>query len=406
MDKVMVGKSGWQWLCVAGAVALASASALAQPVSEFKLPPASASASPAVQGPVDPQNPVATAPKAQETLRPPAVLDQKLPALPAATFTPRPAAPRTSPAAARSAPAAVPASGQNEAGRTETTPAPLAAPPASSPPVGFPSIAASPAANPAPGPATAPLPDAEASWLPYATGGALALIALIAGIVWRRRAARRAMPDVAFERPVTASPVAAEPSPPAALPAEPPAAPPAAPAPAQAPAQAAAPEAPATGLALTLEATRMNASLVATTLNYRLRIANHTDTLLWALAIEGDMIAAQAGIEPERQLAMAGQPLEPRHALASLAPGESAEFTGALSLPLSAINPIRAGTQALFIPLARFRVVSRGDGTHPQALVRTFVVGEEPATAGAQLRPFRLDLGPRTYSRIAQRALA
>jgi hypothetical protein len=38
-------------------------------------------------------------------------------------------------------------------------------------------------------------------------------------------------------------------------------------------------------------------------------------------------------------------------------------------------------------------------------LARTFVVGEAQGPAGAGLRPFRLDLGPRTYSRLDQRAV-
>jgi len=34
------------------------------------------------------------------------------------------------------------------------------------------------------------------------------------------------------------------------------------------------------------------------------------------------------------------------------------------------------------------------------------VVGEVPENPAAALRPFRLDLGPRVYSRIGQRAVA
>jgi len=33
------------------------------------------------------------------------------------------------------------------------------------------------------------------------------------------------------------------------------------------------------------------------------------------------------------------------------------------------------------------------------------LVGELPEAPGAALRPFRLDLGPRTYSRLGQRAV-
>ncbi len=162
---------------------------------------------------------------------------------------------------------------------------------------------------------------------------------------------------------------------------------------------------PSRGIALALEATRMNASLMATTLSYKLTLTNHTGTALSGLAIEGDMIAAQAQVPAERQVAGAAQHLEQRHQLATLAPGESAEFSGDIRVPLTMIAPIRAGAQALFIPLARFRVEAGADGRGRVAVTRTYVVGEESQTAGAQLRPFRLDLGPRTYSRIGQRAV-
>ena len=156
---------------------------------------------------------------------------------------------------------------------------------------------------------------------------------------------------------------------------------------------------------MTLEARRMSASLMATTLSYTLRLTNHGKEPLSALAVEGDMIAAHGSIPPEQQIAQDGQRLELRHALVALAPGESAEFTGDFRLPLSAITPIRAGTAAYFVPLARFRVeAGKADGAL-QVLVQTYVVGEMAENPGAALRPFRLDLGPRTYSRIGERAV-
>jgi hypothetical protein len=154
------------------------------------------------------------------------------------------------------------------------------------------------------------------------------------------------------------------------------------------------------GLVVTLEARRMSASLMATTLSYHLTLTNNTDALLTALAIEGDMVAAHGQLPPERQVANRDQKLELRHALAELAPGESAEFNGDIRVPLNMITPIRSGELALFIPLARFRIEAG-----PLIVTRTFVVGDAPEDPAAGLRPFRLDLGPRTYSRIGQRAL-
>jgi hypothetical protein len=88
-----------------------------------------------------------------------------------------------------------------------------------------------------------------------------------------------------------------------------------------------------------------------------------------------------------------------------LAPGESAEFTGDFRLPLTAITPIRSGEAAFFVPLARLRVEASTPSGSPLVEAQTFVVGELPEAPGAALRPFRLDLGPRNYARVGQRAV-
>lgn len=144
---------------------------------------------------------------------------------------------------------------------------------------------------------------------------------------------------------------------------------------------------------------------MATTLSYTLKLTNNSAEPLSALAVEGDMISAHASLPPERQIAASTQRLELRHALVTLAPGESAEFNGDFRLPLAAITPIRAGEAAYFVPLARLRVEASEPSGAQLVEVQTFVVGELPDAPGAALRPFRLDLGPRTYSRLGQRAV-
>jgi hypothetical protein len=80
-------------------------------------------------------------------------------------------------------------------------------------------------------------------------------------------------------------------------------------------------------------------------------------------------------------------------------------MSGELRLPLAAITPIRNGAATLLVPLARFRVLAFRDGRPPVSANHAFVVGEEPQTPGAALKPFRLDLGPRLYSSNTQREL-
>jgi hypothetical protein len=157
------------------------------------------------------------------------------------------------------------------------------------------------------------------------------------------------------------------------------------------------------GLTLTLEARRLDVSLVATTLSYQLRLTNHGAAPLSALAIEADLVAAHASLPVERQIANAALRLELRHALVELAPGESAEFKGEMRLPLTAVTPIRAGDAAYFVPLARLRIEAAQAGDQQLVTAQTFVVGELPDQPGGALRPFRLDLGPRTFARLGQR---
>lgn len=214
------------------------------------------------------------------------------------------------------------------------------------------------------------------------------LLALGGGALWWRRRRELVDAEVEFEPPVVAAPV---PQPEPA---------PQAPPPLPEPAFAAV---PASGLGVELEATRLSATLLNTTLLYRLRLTNHGTAPLGPIAVSGDMVAAHASLPVEQQLGLDGQALEPRHQLASLAPGESALLSGDIRLPLAAIRPIRAGTAAFFVPLARFRVEAATGSGAPLVETHTFVVGETPEIANAALRPFRLDLGPRVYSRIGQR---
>ena len=83
-----------------------------------------------------------------------------------------------------------------------------------------------------------------------------------------------------------------------------------------------------------------------------------------------------------------------------LEPGESRTVEGEFRLPFGQIVPIRQGNAALLLPLARFRLEAEGSAP----VVRTFAVGLPGAKAA--LQPFRLDLGPRVYPKLTQRAFA
>ena len=159
-------------------------------------------------------------------------------------------------------------------------------------------------------------------------------------------------------------------------------------------------------LDVTLAARRLSATLMNTVLNYELVIANNSDGPIGPVTVAGDMIGAHASLPTRMQLEMSGNDIAPQHRIEQLGPGESTTVSGELRLPLAAITPIRSGNASLFVPLARFRVEALRDTEPPLAVNRTFVVGESPDRPDAALKPFRLDLGPRLYSRLGQREVA
>ena len=152
-------------------------------------------------------------------------------------------------------------------------------------------------------------------------------------------------------------------------------------------------------LQLVLEPLRLSLTLMNASLAYRLEVANHGLSTLENLRIEADMISAHASLPREQQLAGPGHGAPAQHVIERLEPGESRIVEGEFRLPFPQIVPIRQGTATLLLPLARFR--AQAPGTRP--VVRTFAVGQ-PGNAGMQ--PFRLDLGPRVYPQLVQRAFA
>jgi hypothetical protein len=395
-------RSGGSLKAAASAVALGLTLApvvlLAQSESGWRLPGATVKpAPPGSQGPVDRDNPVVTTAAPRET----------------ATPTPSPAPSPTASQPAPTASAAIARPSATPATRPVTAQAPRPGQGAASGPAVQPGSAVVPADAGLAGPAAQPLQtDFAASPPPAATpalvdpaatpgwywpwiAAATALLAAVFALLWWRRRKVPAVAAIAFERPIVPAPQ------PAAAPAKPE---PIAPAPRALPEPHLSIALPA-GLGMTLEARRMSASLMATTLSYVVTLTNTGTEPLSALAVEGDMVSAHASLPPEQQIAGDGQRLELRHALVALAPGESAEFIGDFRLPLAAVTPIRAGEAAYFVPLARLRVEASTAAGQSLVQVQTYVVGELPEAQGAALRPFRLDLGPRTYSRIGQRAV-
>ena len=163
---------------------------------------------------------------------------------------------------------------------------------------------------------------------------------------------------------------------------------------------AAAPGAPAEALAISVEAVRLDRSVLNATVGYRVTVRNRTAQALTGVAVEADLVSASRERSAEQQLASPGMALTPRHTADRLAPGQSLRFEGQARLPLSEAGIIRQGGLGLLVPLLRMRVTAAG----ALPVATTLVIGRAEGQA-ARPQPFRLDEPPRSYTPLAQRVL-
>jgi len=386
----------------------------AQDAGTYSLPSGSRPTAPAVQGPVDPENPV-VAPRNPRDEATPAPAPSASPRIvrpaPTATLTPSPTPTRT-PSRARTpaepAPRPTPT----------VTPSPQAEAPSPAPtatPVEPPSPTLLPA-EPTPTPSATPTEPAASeetgSNTPFLVGGLVVLL-LAAGAVLlrkRRRSGRTPSGTPAGRETVAAAPVA--PQPPHAAPPPRPAAPLAtSPRPAPAPVPPASPaaepmlaasddQAEALPLAIAYRPQAIRLSLVFATLAYELDVTNAGPAPTPELELRADLSSAHAAIPVHEQLAPTPASLERKQTLAPLAPGETARLKGEVRLPLQDVHSLVKGAARFFVPLARFGFV-----TPDHRLVRrVYTVG--PVTPGSEaLASVRLDAGPRNLRELAAREI-
>ena len=342
---------------------LAAAPASAQAARDFQLPPApTPTPESRVQGPVDTDAPVPVRPRVIETARP----ATPTPA-PTATSTPAIALPEPAPErstsaarepAVRSPQAAAPTArpGEPATGTTRNDPAAISGV--------VPQPVVQPTAKAIPSPPAVPAPDPESGlpWLWIVLAGSVALGGATF-LAWRRRAASAVPPIIAPHIPAAATD-------------------------------------PAEALAITVEAVRLDRSVLNATVGYRVTLRNRTVQALTGVAVEADLVSASRERPAEQQLASPAQALAPRHAADRLVPGQSLRFEGQVRLPLSEASVIRQGSIGLLIPLLRVRATA--EGVLPVAT--TLVIGRSEGQA-ARPQPFRLDEPPRSYTPLAQRVL-
>ncbi|SEI65630.1 MYXO-CTERM domain-containing protein [Sphingobium sp. AP50] len=383
------------------------------PATGLAIPPASTAPAPDPnrQGPElnvfrDPVTPRTTPP----VITPPPVtvqpVPQQAPARPAAsrpTTTTAPATPRqTTPEPKAQRPA------EREKPTPQATPAPAAPTEEEAAANQSAPVETAPQALPVPVPATnavepsapvaTPAPAAEEGLsLPWIIGGVLALIALAAAFLLRRR--RPA------EAPAPIAKPAAAPAPKPTEAAAQPAAEPRPVAPVPAPVVADRP-----WLDMDMAVGQARYSMMGVTIAYSLILHNRGNRPAQDILIRA--IVGNAGAQQSALLQsfFAGDNGLPLHSAVSIEPGETRQLSGELRLSPEEIVPVTMGQRSLLIPLAAFDMAYRwsmeGEEPGQGRTARAFIVGQEQEPPADRLAPLRLDQGPRQYPRPAARAAA
>lgn len=380
----------------------AAAPAAGQSVRDFQLPPAptpTPTQSPQVQGPIDSDAPVTTAPRVIPTATPSAARTQAVEPIPTPTpvrTQPAPIRTPTSRATPSPAPAAAPTRAPQVPGAVPET---IATPETQLPNLPQPDTSRSQAT---PSISTAPLPtfDAEQpidgnpfAWWTWLLAALLG-VAAFAGGLWFLRNRQYAPENV----PTIEPPLARRPIPPQSPVPEPEPEPEPGPTSGASDLQFAAGDAQ---LVIDAVPVTLSRSMRFVRFTYRVTLKNRGTSALEKVVIGSDLTTAHGSVPAANQLADPSTILPETGTVGAVQPGEEIEVSGEVELPLSEIRTIRQGQAHLYVPLLRVRAVPRGS----DPVARTFMVGTLPVPTAQKLQPFRLDEMPQTYTNIGMAPL-
>lgn len=163
------------------------------------------------------------------------------------------------------------------------------------------------------------------------------------------------------------------------------------------------------GIEITFLPDYATATFMRVAMRYALVVRNPGSRAVKDIVVRAAMIPASA--DQDREVAQfhadpAGAVL---HRIASIPAGGSVEVEGELALPLAETRPVAYGQRLLFVPLAVF-AIGFVRNAKARNLALAYMVGVGGAGDGdgngGKMGPLRLDLAPKTYNDVAQRPLA
>jgi len=145
-----------------------------------------------------------------------------------------------------------------------------------------------------------------------------------------------------------------------------------------------------------------NATLINAVLSFELTLSNHSSEVLTDIRVNGAMVQAKDDGSHDP----AGADLLPLDELHQLHRGEDAKILTEFRIPLASIDPIMFQAQALFVPMVQIAMeYTDGAGVQHRQNAR-FLVGREHQPPRSRMAPFRLDQGPRSFTPLGFRALS
>lgn len=245
-------------------------------------------------------------------------------------------------------------------------------------------------------------PDGEPGGVPWAW--LIAALALLGGLAYYLRSRNRgwqptvgvplndAKPEADRDRrdvAVPDTPAAAPPAPRAVPPAE--------------------PLAPAAqtgeGIEVTFVPDYAAATFTRVAMRYVVTVRNSGSKLVKNLAIRTAMIPASAEQDQEVAAFMADDTRMISHHVETLGAGQSIDIEGEMALPLNQARAVRYGERLLFVPVAAFAIAFTRNRS-ARRLPLAYMVGVNSGGSQGKMGPLRLDLGPKTYNQVGQRPLA